>query len=98
MAKDVKRIVRELDVPSLVGDKLIRDADGAFQDGEGIRRIGGVGGKERVERVREPDHRMWAARGVALGDGRDGTGEDDFQVRPSYPAGQVRRLCRAVGT
>lgn len=53
----------------------MRDNDGAFQDGEGRRRVGGK------ERVREPDHRMWACRAVILKEGKDGTrGEDDYQV------------------
>lgn len=86
MAKDIRRIVRELDVPTLVGDRLLKDGDGAFQDGEGRRRVGGK------ERVREADHRMWAARAVGLGEGKDGTGgEDDYQVRAAELIITLRR-------
>ncbi|KAK4683883.1 hypothetical protein P7C73_g6333, partial [Tremellales sp. Uapishka_1] len=50
--------------------------DGAFQHGEG--RAPGTKGKERA---REPDHRMWACRIVALKEGKNGTdGEGDYQL------------------
>ena len=69
-------MVRELNVVAEVGDLIMKDNEGAFQDGEG--RI--VSGKGK-ERAREPDHRMWGVRALVLKEGRDGTkGEDDYQV------------------
>ncbi len=63
-------------MPGLVGDAAMEKGEGAFADGEG--RAPGRKGKERV---REPDHRMWAVRCVCLKEGKNGTGgEDDYQV------------------
>jgi hypothetical protein len=74
LAKEVRRVVRELNVPELVGEEVMKGDEGAFQNGEG-RSGKGKG------RVREPDHRMWAVRTLCLKEGRDGTkGEDDYQV------------------
>lgn len=76
MLKEVRRIVRELDVPRLVGEVLMASDEGAFQGGEGRQAK-----KNGKERAREPDHRMWGVRGVVLKEGRDGTkGEDDYHV------------------
>ncbi|WVW82988.1 hypothetical protein I302_105004 [Kwoniella bestiolae CBS 10118] len=75
LEKECRRIVRELNVVALVGDLVSKNDEGAFQDGEG--RVQGRG----KERVREPDHRMWAVRTLALREGRDGTGgEGDYQL------------------
>ena len=80
MTKEVRRIIRELDVVSLVGEEAMSAGEGAFQDGEG--RAPGRKGKERA---REPDHRMWAVRTLCLKEGKDGTkGEDDYQVGSGY--------------
>ncbi|WWC61024.1 uncharacterized protein I303_103602 [Kwoniella dejecticola CBS 10117] len=79
LEKECRRIIRELDVISLVGEVVSRDDEGAFQHGEG--RAPGRGKGTGKERVREPDHRMWACRVLALKEGRDGTqGEDDYQL------------------
>ena len=76
LVKEAKRVVRELNVVALVGDELIASNDGAFQDGEGI-----ITNSKGKSRAREPDHRMWAVRTLALKEGRNGTkGEDDYQV------------------
>lgn len=70
--------MRELDVPRLVGDLVMEANEGAFQDGEGRQAQSKGKGKDRA---REPDHRMWAVRGVVLKEGKDGTkGENDYQV------------------
>lgn len=75
LAKEARRVVRELDIPSTVGDKLLDCGEGAFQDGNG--KIG----KKGKERIREPDHRMWAVRTLCLKERKDGTGgADDYQV------------------
>ena len=75
LAKEARRVVRELDVPTLVGAEMLNSDDGAFQDGNGRS------GKKGKERIREPDHRMWAVRTLCLKERRDGTaGEDDYQV------------------
>jgi hypothetical protein len=75
LAKEARRVVRELDVPTLVGAELLKADDGAFQDNNGRS------GKKGKERIREPDHRMWAVRTLCLKERRDGTaGEDDYQV------------------
>lgn len=75
LAKEARRVVRELDVPGLVGENLMDCGEGAFQDGNGKV------GKKGKERVREPDHRMWAVRTLCLKERRDGTGgADDYQV------------------
>jgi hypothetical protein len=59
----------------LVGAELLGSDDGAFQEGHGRS------GKKGKERIREPDHRMWAVRTLCLKERRDGTaGEDDYQV------------------
>lgn len=69
-------MVRELNVVAEVGELIMKDNEGAFQDGEG-RVVSGKG----KERAREPDHRMWGVRALVLKEGRDGTkGEDDYQV------------------
>lgn len=76
LAKEARRMVRELDVPTLVGHKLLDCGEGAFQDGNGKV------GKKGKERIREPDHRMWAVRTLCLKERKDGTGgTDDYQVR-----------------
>lgn len=76
LLKEVRRMVRELNVVAEVGDLVMKDNDGAFQDGEGV--ITNGKGKERA---REPDHRMWGVRALVLKEGRDGTkGEDDYHV------------------
>jgi len=76
LTKEVRRVIRELDVVNLVGDEVMEASEGAFQDGEG--RAPGRKGKETA---REPDHRMWAVRTLCLKEGKDGTGgEDDYQV------------------
>jgi hypothetical protein len=78
LAKEARRVVRELDVPGLVGAVVMRESEGAFQNGEG--RAAGSKSKGK-ERCREPDHRMWAVRTLGLKERRDGTGgEDDYQV------------------
>jgi hypothetical protein len=78
LAKEARRVVRELDVPSLCEGSLLSSTDGAFQDGNGRS------GKKGKERIREPDHRMWAVRTLCLKERRDGTGgEDDYQVHIS---------------
>lgn len=84
LAKEARRVVRELDVPGTVGALLLDCGDGAFQDGNG--RVG----KKGKERIREPDHRMWAVRTLCLKERRDGTGgADDYQV--SHPRTAFRR-------
>jgi hypothetical protein len=76
LAKECRRIVRELNVVGIVGDDVLKAGEGAFQDGEG--RAKGSKGKERA---REPDHRIWACRALCLKEGKDGTqGEGDYQV------------------
>ncbi len=76
LTKEAKRVIRELDAVSLIGDEAMSANERAFQDGEG--RAPGRKGKERA---REPDHRMWAVRTLCLKEGKDGTGgEDDYQV------------------
>lgn len=81
----VKRVVRELDVVSLVGRELVDSKEGAFQNDGGLA----LGNRRRA---REPDHRMWACRALALKEGRDGTaGEDDFQVRSARPGCRFAR-------
>jgi hypothetical protein len=75
LAKEARRVVRELDVPTLVQAEMLASDDGAFQDGNGRS------GKKGKERIREPDHRMWAVRTLCLKERKDGTaGEDDYQV------------------
>lgn len=77
VAKEVRRMVRELNVVGHVGEEIMKDNDGAFQDGEGV-----VSSSKGKQRAREPDHRMWAVRALVLKEGRDGTkGEGDYQVR-----------------
>lgn len=69
-------MVRELNVVAHVGEQLAQSDDGAFSDG-----MGKTTNSKGKERVREPDHRMWAVRTLVLKEGRDGTkGEDDYQV------------------
>ncbi|TXT15700.1 hypothetical protein VHUM_00203 [Vanrija humicola] len=81
LTKEVKRIVRELDVVRLVGDELLTRNEGAFQAGEG-RAPGRGKGKERA---REPDCRMWAARVIGLNEGKNGTGgEGDYQLLEAF--------------
>ena len=76
-------MVKELNVPDLVGDEVMRGDEGAFGYGEG--RVVSSKGKERA---REPDHRMWAVRALCLKDGRNGTkGEGDYQVSLSSSPG-----------
>lgn len=76
LAKEARRVVRELDIPSIVGNDLLDCGEGAFQDGNGKT------GKKGKERIREPDHRMWAVRTLCLKERKDGTeGADDYQVR-----------------
>ena len=81
LAKEARRVIRELDVPTLVERELTDCDDGAFQEGNGRS------GKKGKERIREPDHRMWAVRTLCLKERRDGTaGEDDYQAcRSSSP-------------
>jgi hypothetical protein len=89
LAKEIRRIIRELNVPGLVGEEVMRGDEGAFQDGEGRT------GKGK-ERAREPDHRMWAVRTLCLKEGKDGTGgETDYQVREtrSRHAPGIRSRC-----
>lgn len=75
LAKEARRIVRELDVPTLTEGALLGSNDGAFQEGNGHVV------KKGKQRIREPDHRMWAVRTLCLKERRDGTtGEDDYQV------------------
>lgn len=69
--------MRALDAVRLVGAELLASDEGAFAHGEGRA----PGRREGRERAREPDHRMWAVRTLALGEGKDGTkGEGDYQV------------------
>ena len=76
LAKEARRLVRELNVPIEVGEEVMKDDEGAFEGGDG--RVVSLKGKERA---REPDHRMWAVRTICLKDGKDGTkGEDDYEV------------------
>lgn len=78
LAKEAKRIVRELDVVRRAGPELMAAGEGAFQAGDG-RAPGRAPGNERA---REPDHRMWACRALCLKEGKNGTeGEEAFQVR-----------------
>lgn len=82
LAKEVRRVVRELNVPGLVGEQVMQGDEGAFHDGEG--RVGTGRGKGK-ERAREPDHRMWAVRTLCLKEGKDGTaGEGDYQASQSF--------------
>ncbi|ODN98409.1 hypothetical protein L198_03653 [Cryptococcus wingfieldii CBS 7118] len=77
VAKEARRIVRELDVVSRVGALAMAAGEGAFEDGEGR-----APGKARA---REPDHRMWACRSLCLKDGKNGTeGEDAYQLIESF--------------
>ncbi|OCF36574.1 hypothetical protein I316_01825 [Kwoniella heveanensis BCC8398] len=79
LEKEVRRIVRELDVVREVGELVMRGDEGAFADGEG--RAPGRGKSTGKERAREPDHRMWAVRTLGLREGKDGTGgEGDYQL------------------
>ncbi|WVN86748.1 uncharacterized protein L203_101920 [Cryptococcus depauperatus CBS 7841] len=81
LAKEAKRIVRELDVVSRVGKDIMASGDGAFQHGEGRAPGRGSG----MERAREPDHRMWASRALCLKDGKNGTeGEDAYNLVESF--------------
>ncbi|WWD16056.1 hypothetical protein CI109_100481 [Kwoniella shandongensis] len=81
LAKEARRIVRELDVVSQVGDLVMGSGEGAFQSGEG-RAVGRGKGKERA---REPDHRMWACRALCLKEGKNGTeGEEDYHLIESF--------------
>ncbi|ORX39983.1 hypothetical protein BD324DRAFT_607128 [Kockovaella imperatae] len=80
LAKECRRLVREINVPLEVGELVMKDDEGAFENGEG--RVVSLKGKERA---REPDHRMWALRSVCLKESKDGTqGEDDFQLLEIY--------------
>ena len=89
LTKEVKRIVRDLDVVRLVGEEVLTANEGAFGDGEG--RAPGRKGKEKA---REPDHRMWAVRTLCLKEGRDGTGgEDDYQVNRINWLSELKRSC-----
>ncbi|GMK58623.1 hypothetical protein CspeluHIS016_0600650 [Cutaneotrichosporon spelunceum] len=77
LKKEAARAVRALDVVRLVGAELLASDDGAFANGES-RAPGRRAGKERA---REPDHRTWAVRTLALAEGKDGTsGEEDYQL------------------
>ncbi|OWT41304.1 hypothetical protein C362_00770 [Cryptococcus neoformans Bt1] len=77
LAKEARRIVRELDVVGRVGPEVMAAEEGAFHAGEG-RAPGRAPGKERA---REPDHRMWACRALCLKEGKNGTeGEEAFQL------------------
>ncbi|EAL22764.1 hypothetical protein CNBB2120 [Cryptococcus deneoformans B-3501A] len=77
LAKEAKRIVRELDVVRRAGPELMAAGEGAFQAGDG-RAPGRAPGNERA---REPDHRMWACRALCLKEGKNGTeGEEAFQL------------------
>ncbi|KAL0254039.1 hypothetical protein I308_101418 [Cryptococcus tetragattii IND107] len=81
LAKEARRIVRELDVVGRVGPEVMAAGEGAFQEGEG-RAPGRAPGKERA---REPDHRMWACRALCLKEGKNGTeGEEAFQLVESF--------------
>lgn len=81
LAKEARRVVRDLDIPSLVGGVLMDCGEGAFQDGNGKT------GKKGKERIREPDHRMWAVRTLCLKERKDGTGgADDYQVSTEHRA------------
>ncbi|WRT67222.1 uncharacterized protein IL334_004188 [Kwoniella shivajii] len=79
LEKECRRIVRELDVISLVGSTLLESDEGAFANGEG--RIQSQGKNKGKHRAREPDHRIWACRTLTLKEGKDGTGgEGDYQL------------------
>ncbi|WVR05153.1 hypothetical protein IAU60_002165 [Kwoniella sp. DSM 27419] len=79
LEKEIRRIVRELDVVKEVGELVMKADEGAFADGEG--RAPGRGKFSGRERAREPDHRMWACRTLALREGKNGTGgEGDYQL------------------
>ncbi|KIR32760.1 hypothetical protein I352_04695 [Cryptococcus deuterogattii MMRL2647] len=81
LAKEARRIVRELDVVGRVGPEVMAAGEGAFQADEG-RAPGHAPGKERT---REPDHRMWACRALCLKEGKNGTeGEEAFQLVESF--------------
>ncbi|KAK8869678.1 hypothetical protein IAR55_000246 [Kwoniella newhampshirensis] len=81
LAKEARRIVRDLDVVSQVGDLAMGSGEGAFQGGEG-RALGRAKAKERA---REPDHRMWACRALCLKEGKNGTeGEEDYHLIESF--------------
>ncbi|WWC89931.1 uncharacterized protein L201_004860 [Kwoniella dendrophila CBS 6074] len=74
LEKECRRIIRELNVINLVGDLVSKDGEGAFQNGQGKS-------PNNPNRIREPDHRIWACRTLTLKDGKDGTGgEDDYQL------------------
>ncbi|WVF72113.1 hypothetical protein IAT40_006925 [Kwoniella sp. CBS 6097] len=79
LEKEVRRIIRELDVVREVGELAMKGDEGAFSQGEG--RAPGRGRGTGKERAREPDHRMWAVRTLGLREGKDGTGgEGDYQL------------------
>ncbi|WVQ98812.1 hypothetical protein IAU59_005943 [Kwoniella sp. CBS 9459] len=81
LEKEVRRIVRELDVVREVGQLVMRGDEGAFSDGGGRAPGRGKGSGKDRERAREPDHRMWAVRTLGLREGKDGTGgEGDYQL------------------
>ncbi|KJE05366.1 hypothetical protein I311_01045 [Cryptococcus gattii NT-10] len=81
LAKEARRIVRELDVVGRVGPEVMTAGEGAFQASEG-RAPGRAPGKERA---REPDHRMWACRALCLKEGKNGTeGEEAFHLVESF--------------
>ncbi|WVQ78391.1 hypothetical protein IAT38_000477 [Cryptococcus sp. DSM 104549] len=81
LAKEARRIVRELDVVSRVGAEAMEAGEGAFEDGEGRAPARGKG----RDRAREPDHRMWACRALCLKDGKNGTeGEEAYQLIESF--------------
>lgn len=85
LKKHAQKIIRGMDIVSLVGKELLESRDGAFQSD------GGLAPGPR-KRAREPDHRMWACRTLALKEGRDGTqGEDDYQVCSHDPREEGQR-------
>ncbi|ORY24978.1 hypothetical protein BCR39DRAFT_454051, partial [Naematelia encephala] len=82
LAKQARRMIRELDVCGIMGDELFKADEGAFQSGQGRARAQGKKGENG--RAREPDHRMWAVRTLGLKDGRNGTGgTDDYHLLES---------------
>ncbi|KLT42507.1 hypothetical protein CC85DRAFT_285415 [Cutaneotrichosporon oleaginosum] len=76
LRKEALRAVHALDVVRLVGADLLASNEGCFAHGEGR-----ATSRRGAERARDPDHKMWAVRTLALAEGRDGTrGDGDYQL------------------
>ncbi|WWC69368.1 uncharacterized protein I206_103307 [Kwoniella pini CBS 10737] len=79
LEKECKRIIRELNVINLINELIFSQDNqnqGAFEKKNLI-----ILTKNGKEKIREPDHRIWACRTLILRQGKDGTkGEDDYQL------------------